>query len=158
MWGRLRLQDDVLYFRYDDQSPLRLVIPPSAASAIAKELHTELGHAGQSKTEKAARQRFWWPDMKRDVITACNNYALVKHPTQQARAPLVSIHSGYPNQRLGIDFVGPFPQSRRGNRYLLVLVDFFTKWAEANPFPNQEAVTVAVTPLLQPTPPLSPTL
>ncbi len=53
------------------------------------------------------------------------------------------LHSGYPNQRLGIDFVGPFPQSRRGNRYLLVLVDFFTKWAEAIPLLNQEAVTVA---------------
>ncbi len=29
MWGRLRFQDDVIYFRYDDKSPLRLVIPPS---------------------------------------------------------------------------------------------------------------------------------
>ncbi len=47
-----------------------------------------------------------------------------------------------PHQRLGIDFVGPFPQSRRGNRYLLVLVDFFTKWAEAIPLPNQEVVAV----------------
>ncbi len=73
MWGRLRPQDNVLYFRYDDQSPLRLVILPSAAPAIAKELHTELGHAGQSKTEKADRQRSWCPDMKRDVITVCHS-------------------------------------------------------------------------------------
>ncbi len=73
LWGRLRLQDDVLYFRYDDQSPLRLVILPSAAAAFAKELHTELGHAGQTKTGKAARQRFWWPDMKRDAFTVCNS-------------------------------------------------------------------------------------
>ncbi len=75
--------------------------------------------------------------MKRDAITACNNCATcarVKHPTQQARAPLVSICSGYPNQHLGVDFVGPFPQSRRGNRHLLVLVGFFMKWAEAIPF------------------------
>ncbi len=80
------------------------------------------------------------------AITAWNNCATcsrVKHPTQQARAPKLSICSGYPNQRLGIDFVGLFLQSRRGNQYILVLVDFFTKWAEAIPIRNQEAVTVA---------------
>ncbi len=74
MSGRLRLQDDILYFRYDDRSSLRPVVPPLAASVIAKGLHMHLGHADQSKTEKTARQRFWWPDIKRDVTT-CNNCA-----------------------------------------------------------------------------------
>ncbi len=36
-----------------------------------------LGHADQYKTDKAARQRFRWPDIKRDAITPCNNCARV---------------------------------------------------------------------------------
>ncbi len=38
----------------------------------------------------------------------------------------------------GIDFMGPFTQTRKGNRYLLVMVDFFTKWVEVAALPSQE--------------------
>ncbi|KAA3671612.1 uncharacterized protein DEA37_0005590 [Paragonimus westermani] len=34
------------------------------------------------------------------------------------------------------------PTSRRGNKYTLVIVDYFTKWCEALPMPNQEASTI----------------
>ncbi len=53
------------------------------------------------------------------------------------------IPSGYPNQPLGVDIVGPFPPSKHGNVYLLAMEGFFSKWAEAAPIPNQEARTVA---------------
>ena len=39
--------------------------------------------------------------------------------------------------------MGPLPRSKRGNQYVLVIVDHFTKWTEAMPMPNQEAITVA---------------
>ena len=42
-----------------------------------------------------------------------------------------------------MDILGPLPQSDKGNRYILVIADYFTKWAEAFPIPNQEAKTVA---------------
>jgi hypothetical protein len=38
---------------------------------------------------------------------------------------------GAPFERIAIDITGPFPESESGNRYLLVAVDFFTKWSEA---------------------------
>ncbi len=34
--------------------------------------------------------------------------------------------------------MGPFTQTRKGNRYLLVMVDFFTKWVEVAALPSQE--------------------
>ncbi len=42
-----------------------------------------------------------------------------------------------------VDIVGPFLQSKHGNGYLLVMVDLFSKWAEAAPLPNQKARAVA---------------
>jgi hypothetical protein len=46
-------------------------------------------------------------------------------------------------ERIAIDVAGPFPQSDRGNRYLLIAMDYFTKWPEAYAIPNQGALTVA---------------
>ncbi|GBM94686.1 Retrovirus-related Pol polyprotein from transposon 412 [Araneus ventricosus] len=42
-----------------------------------------------------------------------------------------------------LDILGPFPVTTEGNRYVLVLMDYFTKWPEAIPIPDQEASTVA---------------
>ena len=50
---------------------------------------------------------------------------------------------GAPWERIGIDLTGIHPRSRRGNCYFLTYVDHFTKFAEAFPIPNKEAVTVA---------------
>jgi hypothetical protein len=50
---------------------------------------------------------------------------------------------GAPFERIAIDVAGPFPRSDQGNRYLLIAMDYFTKWPEAYAIPNQEAATVA---------------
>ncbi len=42
-----------------------------------------------------------------------------------------------------VDVLGPFSQTPRGNRFVVVAMDYFTKWPEAYAVPNQEAGTVA---------------
>ena len=42
-----------------------------------------------------------------------------------------------------MDIMGPLPRTDRGNRYILVVADYFTRWTEAYPIQNQEAKTVA---------------
>ena len=50
---------------------------------------------------------------------------------------------GAPMERIAIDVMGPLPTTDRDNKYILVISDYFTKWTESYPMPNQEAVTVA---------------
>lgn len=50
---------------------------------------------------------------------------------------------GAPFERIAIDILGPLPRSSDGNKYMLVAMDYFTKWPEAYSIPDQEAATVA---------------
>jgi hypothetical protein len=50
---------------------------------------------------------------------------------------------GAPLERVAIDIMGPLPQSNKGNLYILVMGDYFTKWADAVAIRNQKATTVA---------------
>ena len=50
---------------------------------------------------------------------------------------------GYPLQLVVVDILGPLPQTSNGNKYILVAEDYFTRWLEAWPIPNQETKTVA---------------
>ena len=50
---------------------------------------------------------------------------------------------GTPVERIALDILGLPPETYNKNKYLLVVVDYFTKWPEAYPIPNQEAITVA---------------
>lgn len=42
-----------------------------------------------------------------------------------------------------MDIVGPLPETSCGNKYIVTLTDYFTKWAEASALPNKSAESVA---------------
>lgn len=46
-------------------------------------------------------------------------------------------------EHVGVDILGPVPLSTKGNRYVLVAMNYFTKWPDAYVVPNQSAITTA---------------
>ena len=50
---------------------------------------------------------------------------------------------GAPMERIVVDVLRPLPESESGNKYLLIVADYFLKWTEAFPMRDQEATTVA---------------
>ncbi|BHF72263.1 hypothetical protein SprV_0401532700 [Sparganum proliferum] len=145
-WNSLRLCDDVLFLQYSPSDRRRLVLPNDVIHPTLSRLHADLGHAGQARTDTAARQRFWYPNQRRIIQDTCNTCpvcAEVKNPNRIQRAPLQPIQACYPNEIVGVDLMDPMPPSPCGNRYILVLVDFFTYWCKAVPLLQADAITIA---------------
>ena len=151
-WEQLTIKDDILwrYFAHPnhDGGHLQLVVPRNLRDEILKECHEGMsgGHLGQEKTLHRVKERFYWPGHYNDVCNwclTCKACATRKTPAPTQRAPLGTVKAGYPTQVMAVDLVGPLPESTSGNSYILVVGDYFTKWMEALPVPNQEAVTVA---------------
>ncbi|KAG7491797.1 hypothetical protein MATL_G00007640 [Megalops atlanticus] len=103
------------------------------------------GHYGVNKTLGRLRERFYWGRCRRDVATfciRCDVCTAKKGPTDRSRAPLQQLFSGSPMERVAIDVLGPFPRSEAGNRYVLIAMDYFTKWPEAYAIPSQETAVI----------------
>ncbi|GBM23666.1 hypothetical protein AVEN_117409-1 [Araneus ventricosus] len=66
-----------------------------------------------------------------------------KRTQNKNKGRLQRYNVGAASERMALDILGPFPVTTKGNRYVLVLMDYFTKWPEAIPIPVQEASTVA---------------
>ena len=45
--------------------------------------------------------------------------------------------SGFPLEKLAVDILGPLPVTEKGNKYILVVSDYFTRWVEAYPMPSR---------------------
>ena len=145
-WGQLRIISRVLYLVPHRQGQPRLIVPKRDTRRILDSVHHDLGHAGQRKTEAYLRQRYWWFSMHNDVIEfcrGCTTCATLKPPVPKPKAPLHPIAVEGPNHRVGLDIIGSLPESRNGNRYILVMVDYLTKWCEAVPIKQQDTRTIA---------------
>jgi len=78
-------------------------------------------------------------------VKTCPVCQAVKDPAPkvQSRSPLGKIEANYPWELVCIDIWGPVTRSRSGNRYVLTVIDAFSKWALAIPLPTKDASTVA---------------
>ncbi|GFU17622.1 retrovirus-related Pol polyprotein from transposon 412 [Trichonephila clavipes] len=104
------------------------------------------GHFGVMKTLHRVRERFCWGKVRADVeqwCKSCDACSARKGPKIRSRGKLHRYNVGAPFERIAFDILGPLPRTASGNKYLLFVIDYFTKWTEVYPIPDQEAPTVA---------------
>ncbi|RXN14934.1 gag-pol fusion [Labeo rohita] len=98
-------------------------------------------HCGTEKTKLAISSRFYWPGMGVDIdkwVLQCADCQF----SRLSRSPSTSQYV-YPLELLGMDLVGKVTRTKKGNEYICVLVDYYTKWAEAYAIPNKSATVVS---------------
>ena len=151
-FGRLTLENYLLYRRYESEDgksvTLQLCLPRDLVPDVLKLLHDlpTSGHLRVNKTAERVKARYYWKDWHQDVegcCRSCRKCGERNPPVRKARAPLQTSHAGYPMERVALDVLGPLPTTGRGNRYILVVSDYFTKWPEAFAIEDHKAPTVA---------------
>jgi transposase InsO family protein len=150
-WDSLTMKDGVLYRIVLLKSPERqvhqLVVPHILQKEIFSLLHGNVmaGHNGWKKIYDQASRSCYWPNMREDIkrwVQNCKACVLSKKASEQHRAPMGTTQAGYPLERVALDVMGPLPESN-GYAYILVIVDYFSKFCEAYPLRRHTARSVA---------------
>jgi len=151
-WDRLDVHKGLLRRKQKvdwREEPLsQWVVPLRMRPAIMKELHNQKfsGHLGITKTVNRVKARMYWPGMNEDVTRWCAGcYKCItrKPKTGPKSYPLGQAPVGDRLERVAMDILEPGVITEQGNRYVLVIGDYFTKWTEAYAIPDHTAYTVA---------------
>ncbi|KAK9525277.1 hypothetical protein VZT92_016004 [Zoarces viviparus] len=130
------------------QENTQLLVPKSRREIIFQAAHYNpmAGHMGYEKTLDRIMTRFYWPSIQGDVrrwCASCPECQLVNQPAIP-RAPLRPLPlMEVPFERIAMDLIGPFHRSARGYCFVLVQVDYATRYPEAVPLRNISAKSVA---------------
>ena len=122
----------------DNGNYRKLITDENERFKLILEAHN-IGHEGYYKTYQRLKKNFYWNHMIKDIkriVSNCEKCQLNRpqpypeptenHPTK-VEGPFV---------HLGLDIIGPLPKTRNNNQYIIVTVDYFTKWVEAEPTEN----------------------
>ena len=151
-FDKLETYDGIIYRRTHlcqyNQDVLQLLLPLSLRKLAFECLHDSPlgGHFGHHRTEQSCYRRVYWHGMKYDIkrwIRTCDLCCKNKPSLKNKKAPLQQLPVGNVFERIAIDIKGPYPISKRGNKVIMVVSDYFTKWVQAIPLPDDQAKTVA---------------
>nr|GEV72133.1 reverse transcriptase domain-containing protein [Tanacetum cinerariifolium] len=135
------LMEGVLYKR-SFLTPWLRCVGPLQAEYVMKEIHEGSCsmHAGpRSVVAKAIRMGYFWPTMHKDaqdMIRKCSDCQVHRPITRHPQQPLTPITAPWPFYKWGIDIAGPFPEGPGKVKFLIVAMDYFTKWIEAKVVPT----------------------
>jgi hypothetical protein len=95
------------------------------------------GHlSGLATAQKILQEGYFWPTLIKDCIKSvkkCHPCQIFSQKMRAHPAPMFPVIIVGPFNKWGIDYTTCNPPSARGHRYIIVAVDYFTKWVEAMP-------------------------
>ena len=127
--NNLFLNDGKLYFRKNGTQ--RLVVDEKQINEIINEYHSQIGHLGINKTHGLLKDRFYWPNMKETinrVLKMCIPCQIYKEKLPHKRSELILDSTSQCFERIGIDICGPFKVSRNGYKYIIGIIDYYSKF------------------------------
>ena len=150
-WQQIRKEGGIwqIKWRKNRKDTWRWIVPPSHAEQVVKDFHEDklAGHFSIKKTIDALqRSPYYIAGLQEKVaklIHTCVVCERTKPTLQHNRAPMKTCIADRPMQRIAVDVLGPLPESTKGNKYIIVVADYFTKWTEAYPVPDHQAKTIA---------------
>ena len=141
---RFEVQKEVLYRVCDEPKGdtavqiKQVVVPDNYRRKVMSLAHESIvgGHMGSKKTLDRILTSFYWPGIGRDVIRFCRSCAICQKVVSKGRVTKVPLGRmpimDVPFHRVAIHLIGPLaPNSDRGNRYILTVVDYATRYPEA---------------------------
>ena len=131
------------------KSGTQVVVPLRLRHAVMKIAHDQpmAGHLGIEKTKDRVLASFYWPGIFRDIQDYCSQCDVCQKTAKRRASeknPLITTPIiQEPFRKISMDIVGPLDRTKRGNKYILTVVDEATRYPEAFPLKNIEAKTIA---------------
>ena len=151
LWHQLKVVDGVLCHQYTPSPMQQAVMVPILPPDLQKDalIHSHnaptAGHLGAEKTLKHLRHDAFWINMAKDVEEYCRQCFTCQQSklSMSQHASLQNIPIGQSWQMITVDIL-QVPLSTNNNCYLLVIQDYFTKWADPIPLQDQTASHITV--------------
>ncbi|KHJ88557.1 integrase core domain protein [Oesophagostomum dentatum] len=143
--------DGCLYYcKPTEGNPIHLLmVPHSLRDIVFHAYHCSPlsgGHMGWKKTLAKIMRKYYWPSIRRDVYTLCESCItcqMRRKPRPSFRERLIPVFSEAVFAKVGLDLCGPLPVTERGNKYILNIVCWFTRFVISVPLKDARANTIA---------------
>lgn len=152
-YPHFRVENNILYKHVFSLNPIvsnlsnwKIVVPSKNRSEILKAFHDDCSHLGISKTISRIGELYYWPSLRKEVYRYVKK-CIVCSACKPSNLPQAGVMGEYKNinfpfQWISADLIGCYPRSKNGNRYALVVTDWFTKFCLVHPMPNATASSI----------------
>jgi len=129
----------------------RMFVPKSIRHVIMRYHHGDglTGHFREGRTRARIAERYWWPSAAHDVATFVETCLQCQQENRRAvlpgenAIPPANIRVGPLFHRMSVDVMGPLPVTSTGKRYVVVFMEYLSRWPEAFAVEKADAATIA---------------